>query len=86
MFTKTEKNLDRGYLEEIAEVCAEKEYCVICKNFMGYIGEKRICKIYNKPQCSNFEYNGFPKPATPVFCATETLNEYLLSLPKKSED
>lgn len=89
MFKKTEerKSYEQCCAEELTEEeLIEKDYCIICKNFMGFIGEKRLCKIYDKPKCPNFEFNGFPKPATPVFCATETLNEYLLSLPKKREN
>lgn len=65
----------------------KSEYCVICKNFMGFVQGKPICEIYDKAPCKSFEYNGCPKPDAPKGCKpTELTNEYLLNLSEKSNN
>lgn len=65
----------------------KSEFCVICRNFMGFVDGKPLCRILDEPPCGSFDYNGSPKPDAPKGCrSTELTNEYLLALANKRND
>ena len=64
-------------------VC-KSDFCIMCKNFMGFVNSNPVCLIYDHAPCKQFEYNGCPKPDTPFELAlSEVTHEYLLNLTKK---
>lgn len=76
----------RGREMREKETC-KSSFCVMCRNFMGFVDCKPICMIFDDIPCEQFIFNGCPKPDTPYDCKpTEVINEYLLSLPKKIYD
>lgn len=59
-------------------------FCLICENFMGFVEDRAVCRLYDKAPCTSFKFNGFPCTRGLGNYSTELESEYLLNLPKQA--